>query len=79
MCTEKARPEPAAQLLALDLLEKVASTAACWRITLLHMSLNPRGWQELAIRWEDMSAQSAMAAAMMAARPADAGFCPCRD
>jgi hypothetical protein len=53
---EMAQPVPAAQLLvlALDRLEKVAPAAASWRITLPHVSLNPRGWQELAIRWEDM-------------------------
>lgn len=40
--------------LSLDRLEKVAPAAASWRITLPHESLNPRGWQDLAIRWEDM-------------------------
>ncbi|MET4576392.1 PepSY-associated TM helix domain-containing protein [Ottowia thiooxydans] len=40
--------------LAMDRLEKVAPAAAYWRITLPHESLVPRGWQELAVRWEDM-------------------------
>ncbi len=42
--------------LALDRLDKVAPAAASWRITLPHEALSPRGWQPLAIRWEDMPA-----------------------
>lgn len=39
---------------ALDRLEQAAPAAASWRITLPHESLAPRGWQELAIHWEQM-------------------------
>ncbi|MET4575497.1 PepSY-associated TM helix domain-containing protein [Ottowia thiooxydans] len=47
---------PVATMLAaaLERLEKVAPDAASWRITLPHETLIPRGWQELAIRWEQM-------------------------
>lgn len=40
--------------LGFDRLEQVAPGAATWRITLPHESLQPRGWQEFAIRWEEM-------------------------
>lgn len=39
---------------AFDRLEQVAPEAANWRITLPHESLALRGWQDLAIRWEEM-------------------------
>lgn len=47
-------PTPQLVTLALERLEQVAPVAASWRITLPHESLNPRGWQPLAIRWEDL-------------------------
>lgn len=39
---------------ALTRLDKTAADAASWRVTLPHETLIPRGWQELAIRWEQM-------------------------
>ncbi|WP_036594019.1 PepSY-associated TM helix domain-containing protein [Ottowia thiooxydans] len=51
-----AQPAPVEPMLraALERLERMAPAAASWRVTLPHESLNPRGWQELAIQWEEM-------------------------
>ncbi|MBH1965716.1 MAG: PepSY domain-containing protein [Comamonadaceae bacterium] len=54
---QRLTPMPSANAMleaALGRLEKVAPDAASWRVTLPHETLIPRGWQELAIRWEQM-------------------------
>jgi len=40
--------------LALDRLDKVAMNAEFWHITLPHVSISPRGWQDFAINWAEM-------------------------
>lgn len=52
--SDQAAPLAPMLSVAFDRLEQVAPAAASWRVTLPHESLAPRGWQELAIRWEDM-------------------------
>ena len=40
--------------LGLDRLDRMAPEAASWRITLPHVSLPARSWQEFGIRWEQV-------------------------